>query len=540
MIKKWSVSYPAVNGTEQRRAYVYLPTMYEAEPDRRFPVLYMFDGQNVFFDEDATYGKSWGVADYLDYTDTPLIVAAVECNAGPNNERLVEYSPYRFDDPTYGHFDGKGQATMSWYIHRFKPFIDRSFRTLPDREHTFIGGSSMGGLMSLYALLQYNGTFSRAAALSPSIWVAPDKLADLVGRAKLEPGTVLYMDYGSREMGNHDGMHCGFAEMCSKVLTRGIHLTSRIVPGGTHSEASWEKQLPFVFHTLMYELERYRRTDSILPSRGGSLKTGKVSRRRRNQRTERAMEMQYFKDYSPALGRDMECKIYGHAGRPMLYIPCQDGRFFDFEDFHMADTLAPWIESGQIMVLSIDTLDKETWSDTNGDPYWRIRRYEQWLHYIVDEAVPKIRCLSQERNGWDDLPGVIAFGCSLGATHAVNLYLRRPDIFCGCLALSGIYTAHYGFGDYMDELVYQNSPVDYMRNFPTDHPYMELYRNQKAVICCGQGAWEQPDTTWYLKRIFEAKGIPVWVDLWGHDVKHDWDWWYKQVVYYMPYILGQQ
>ena len=70
MIKKWSMSYPAVNGTEQRRAYVYLPTMYEAQPERRFPVLYMFDGQNVFFNEDATYGKSWGVADYLDYTDS--------------------------------------------------------------------------------------------------------------------------------------------------------------------------------------------------------------------------------------------------------------------------------------------------------------------------------------------------------------------------------------------------------------------------------------------------------------------------------------
>ena len=152
------------------------------------------------------------------------------------------------------------------------------------------------------------------------------------------------------------------------------------------------------------------------------------------------MEMQYFKEYSPALGREMECKVYGHGGRPMLYIPCQDGRFFDFEDFHMADTLAPWIESGQLMVMSIDTLDKETWSDTNGDPYWRIRRYEQWLHYIVDEAVPKLRYLSKERNGWDDLPGVIAFGCSLGATHAVNLYLRWPDIFCGCLALSGIWS----------------------------------------------------------------------------------------------------
>ena len=113
----------------------------------------------------------------------------------------------------------------------------------------------MGGLMSLYALLQYNDTFSRAAALSPSIWVSPEKLSGLVGRAKLEPGTVLYMDYGSQEMGSHEGMRREFAEMCSKIMVRGIHLTSRLVLGGTHSEASWEKQLPFVFHTLMYELD---------------------------------------------------------------------------------------------------------------------------------------------------------------------------------------------------------------------------------------------------------------------------------------------
>ena len=155
----------------------------------------------------------------------------------------------------YGHFDGKGQATMSWFIHRFKPLIDQNFRTLPDRAHTFIGGSSMGGLMSLYALLQYNDTYSRAAALSPSIWVAPDKLSGLVGRAKLAPGTVLYMDYGSREMGNHDGIRRQFSALSGKLMTRGIHLTSRIVPGGTHCEASWEKQLPFVFHTLLYEVE---------------------------------------------------------------------------------------------------------------------------------------------------------------------------------------------------------------------------------------------------------------------------------------------
>jgi esterase/lipase superfamily enzyme len=250
------------------------------------------------------------------------------------------------------------------------------------------------------------------------------------------------------------------------------------------------------------------------------------------------METEYFKEYSPAMGRDMECKVYGHAGRPMLFIPCQDGRFFDFESFHMAGTLAPWIETGQLMVISIDTIDKETWSDTNGDAYWRIRRYEQWVHYITEEIVPFIQARAQERNGWADAPGVIPFGCSLGATHAVNLYLRRPDLFDGCLALSGIYTAEYGFGGYMDEVVYQNSPVHYMANFPEDHPYMALYRSKKAVICCGQGPWEQPDTTLRLKEIFEQKGIPVWVDLWGGDCAHDWDWWYKQVVYFIPYLLG--
>ena len=249
------------------------------------------------------------------------------------------------------------------------------------------------------------------------------------------------------------------------------------------------------------------------------------------------MEMQYFKDYSPALGRDMECKIYGHAGRPMLYIPCQDGRFFDFENFHMADTLAPWIDAGKIMVISIDTMDKETWSDTQGDPYWRIRRYEQWLRYIVEEAVPKIQYLAKERNGWDDLPGVIAFGCSLGATHAVNLYLRRPDIFCGCLALSGIYTAHYGFGDYMDELVYANSPVDYLAGISPDHPFIRLYNDHKAVVVVGQGAWEVPESTFRLRDICAQKDIHVWFDIWGYDVKHDWDWWYQQVAYHVPHIL---
>ena len=249
------------------------------------------------------------------------------------------------------------------------------------------------------------------------------------------------------------------------------------------------------------------------------------------------METQYFKNYSPTLGRDMECKVYGHAGRPVLFIPCQDGRFFDFENFHMTDVWAPWIESGQVMVFSIDTLDQETWSNKGGDPYCRIRRYEQWITYITDEMVPFMRAMVNERNGWEGEPGVMVFGCSLGATHAVNLYLRRPDLFDRLLALSGIYTADYGFDGYMDDVVYMNSPVHYMANLPAGHPYVELYNRKKAVICVGQGPWELPETTCRLRDIFAEKGIHIWVDLWGYDCAHDWDWWYKQVVYFLPYLL---
>ena len=249
------------------------------------------------------------------------------------------------------------------------------------------------------------------------------------------------------------------------------------------------------------------------------------------------METQYFKSYSPALGRDMECKVYGHAGRPVLFIPCQDGRFFDFENFHMTDVWAPWIESGQVMVLAVDTIDRETWSNKGGDPGWRIQRHEQWIAYLTDEAVPFLRALVNERNGWEGEAGVLVFGCSLGATHAANLYFRRPDLFDRLLALSGIYSADYGFGGYMDETVYLNSPVHYLANMPADHPYVELYNRKKAVICVGQGPWELPETTCRLRDIFAEKGIRVWVDLWGYDCAHDWDWWYKQVVYFLPFLL---
>ncbi len=248
MVETFDVSITPYGLT--RRTFVYLPDDWQTS-GKKYPVLYMFDGHNLFFDSTATYGTCWGLKEYCD-AHPNWIIAAPECNH-EGNKRLEEYCPYRSD--WFGGITGTGHEYMEWLTKEFKPMMDKRYPTLPGRANTAIGGSSMGGLMSLYALLQYNDTFSRAAALSPSIWVSPEKLSGLVGRAKLEPGTVLYMDYGSQEMGSHEGMRREFAEMCSKIMVRGIHLTSRLVPGGTHSEASWEKQLPFVFHTLMYELD---------------------------------------------------------------------------------------------------------------------------------------------------------------------------------------------------------------------------------------------------------------------------------------------
>ena len=91
----------------------------------------------------------------------------------------------------------------------------------------------------------------------------------------------------------------------------------------------------------------------------------------------------------------------------------------------------------------------------------------------------------------------------------------------------------------MNGLVYENSPVHYLANMPTDHPFISMYNQKKAVICVGQGAWEIPDTTRQLDSIFHNKGINVWVDYWGNDCAHDWDWWCKQVSYFVPWLLDQ-
>ena len=245
------------------------------------------------------------------------------------------------------------------------------------------------------------------------------------------------------------------------------------------------------------------------------------------------MHTEYHKEYSPRLGRDMEFKVYGHGGKPVLVYPCQNGRFFDWEGFGMLDTLGDYLEGGKLQLFTADTIDGETVSAKGQDPYGRVRRHEAWFGYITEELVPRIR----EINGTGQ--DLLVTGFSMGAYHAGNTFFRRPDIFDSVIALSGLYDTEDMYGGYMDEVVYANSPVDYMANLPADHPYIGLYNSQRAVICVGQGPWEIPDTTYQMKNILESKGIHTWVDVWGHDCAHDWPWWYKQVAYFLPWLLGQ-
>jgi esterase/lipase superfamily enzyme len=248
-----------------------------------------------------------------------------------------------------------------------------------------------------------------------------------------------------------------------------------------------------------------------------------------------SMETKYLRSYSPALGRDMESMIYGHGGKPVLVIPSQNGRFFDWANFEMTDNLADYIESGRIQLLSVDTIDQETVSQKDGDPYYRIRRHEAWYRYVMEEALPQFLA----ENGSGQRP--LVTGVSMGAYHAGNFYFRRPDVFDSLIALSGVYDCHEMYGGYMDGLVYENSPADFLANMPADHPWIQHYNENKACICVGQGAWEDQllEGTRRLDGVLKSKGITgVWVDYWGYDVNHDWPWWRKQMRYFLPHVLG--
>ena len=242
-------------------------------------------------------------------------------------------------------------------------------------------------------------------------------------------------------------------------------------------------------------------------------------------------EIGWFSDH---LGKEMHIIVYGQEGLPILVFPTQNSMCRNFEDFGMIDQIADYIEDGRVQLFTVDSVDAESWSPKDRDPAVRAARQEQYYRYIMQEVIPFLR----SRN--DRAPAAI--GCSMGANHSLISFLRRPDLFSGVLALSGVYDTDYFFDGFMNPTLYESSPERFLPGMPADHPYISLYNERKMILCCGQGAWEEDSvrTLRFLDQVFHEKGIHAWCDFWGYDVNHDWPWWFKQIRYFLPYLLGEQ
>jgi esterase/lipase superfamily enzyme len=241
------------------------------------------------------------------------------------------------------------------------------------------------------------------------------------------------------------------------------------------------------------------------------------------------VQIEYHKWFSPHLGQDMELKVYGYYGKPVLVFPAQGSRFYEFEDMGMLDAVASFVEAGQIKLFTVDSVDSQSWVNEWSHPGDCARRHEDYDLYIVEEVVPFMRQHSgstQER--------FMTTGVSMGGYHSANFFFRHPDIFDTVVAISGLFRLNHFIGDYMDENVYFNSPLAYLPNL-TDPAILDLLRDSRIIICAGQGAWEDEmlADAHALKRILEEKNIPHWIDIWGGDVNHDWPWWRKMLPYFL-------
>lgn len=233
--------------------------------------------------------------------------------------------------------------------------------------------------------------------------------------------------------------------------------------------------------------------------------------------------------WSPHLGQDMEFRVYGHAGKPAIVFPSQEGRLFEYEDFGMVEAVKPWLDAGKLRLITVDGLDGQTWLNTGIHPHHRALRANDYDSYIVNEIVPFVHGIAPGQ-------GIMVTGCSMGGYHSANTFFRHPEKFDSLIAISGVYRLKLFIDDYMDQSVYFHTPLAYLPNL-NDHNSLEHMRRGKIVVVVGQGEWEDDmvEDTQNLERILKAKSIPARIDYWGHDVNHDWPWWRKM----MPYFLTE-
>lgn len=228
----------------ERTLHIYIPS--DRTDGERFAVLYMFDGHNLFYDEEATYGKSWGLKDYLDQHKTRLIVVGLECNHN-GNERLSEFTPYPFYDEPWGYVEEKGLALIEWIIDELMPWTKAHLPVLSGRRYTYVGGSSMGGLMSLYMVLKHSDLFSKAVSVSPHNYPVYKQLREDLN-TPMEPDTQVYISWGGQEY--PDPYILAMATDQNLQIIRallkktGVDVIPHVFKNDDHSEAAWQKELP--------------------------------------------------------------------------------------------------------------------------------------------------------------------------------------------------------------------------------------------------------------------------------------------------------
>ena len=239
------------------------------------------------------------------------------------------------------------------------------------------------------------------------------------------------------------------------------------------------------------------------------------------------MERILYSWHSPTLNKDMPIAIYGHYGFALLLVPTAAADYLEYERFQMLDHLKPFIEAGKLKVYSVDSINNESWLNNNMNPRDKSIRHQQWNDYIFNEVVPFIRTNSSQ----DTM--IYTCGASFGALHSMNLFLKRPDIINGVIAMSGVYDlTEYTKGHYDDD-VYFNSPMHYMPNM-TDHNILEQVRRSNHLhIFTGSGAYEDPSSSGKFARILYDKGINYELDVWGEEWPHDWNTWRALLPHYL-------
>lgn len=231
--------------------------------------------------------------------------------------------------------------------------------------------------------------------------------------------------------------------------------------------------------------------------------------------------------YSPSLNKPMDIAMYGHWGFSLILIPTAGADYLEYERFLLIDAIQQYIEAGKVKVFSINSINSESWLNSKMHPRHKAMRHVQFNRYFEQEVIPYIKAKTSP-----DTP-IITCGSSLGALHAMNLFLRRPDLIDGTIAMSGVYDLTTYTDGYWDEDVYFNSPMHYMEKMDNDHLLGQIRRSNHIHILTGQGDYEHPDSSRNFSNLLTHKGIPHELDVWGYDMKHDWPTWRAMLPYYL-------